>query len=322
MSNELMLKNKRVVITGGAGFIGSHLVDALQAMGNQVTVIDNLSSGKSENLRVNSNLTFIEGDVRDINLVKKITKKSDIIFHLAEYIPNSNYGPGHVIKYSVEDPYTNLDICVKGMLNILECAKQSTTKIVYTSTAAVYGEPFEIPVKETALPNPLSPYGVSKLAAESYCKVYSQMYDMPITIARLFNVYGPRQKKYVMYDILRKLKCDDSKLEILGNGDQQRDFIYVKDVVEGLITLSVIEEGCGNIYNMGTGISTSIKQLIECMINILDVNPIINFTDQTWKGDIYALIADTKKINDIGIFPKYGVKEGVKELIKWYYEQK
>jgi UDP-glucose 4-epimerase len=318
------LTNKRILVTGGAGFIGSHLVKRLLGLNNRVFVLDNLSSGRLENLPSHSKLlSFIMGDVRDLALVMKLTRKSDIVFHLAEFIPNTEQiGPGHVIKFSMEKPFVDFDICVMGTLNILEAARQSRAKIVFTSTAAVYGEPFENPVKETTPVAPISPYGASKLTAEIYCKLYSKTHDVPIIITRLFNVYGPGQRKYVMYDILSKLDENPTTLEMLGSSNHKRDFVYVNDVVDALILLGMKEEANGETFNLGTGISTSIGNVVTCVTKLLGVTPAISYTGSSWKGDIKVLVADITKLRGIGFRPKYSLERGITELVSWYLQSR
>jgi len=319
MSVNNSLKDKRVIVTGGAGFIGSHLVKKLLDSNNQVVVLDNLSSGIFENLPVHSQLTFINGDIRDSTLTKKLVENSDVIFHLAEFLPNTRqFGPGHVVKFSMENPFFDLDNCVRGTLNVLEAAKEANVKVVFTSSAAVYGDPVEVPIKETTPPNPVSCYGASKLAAETYCKVYSKTHNLPVVIVRLFNIYGPRQRKCVMHDVLSKLSKNPNALTMLGSGDQERDFVYVDDAVEGLILLSVKEEATGQIFNLGTGISTSIKEVLNHIVRILGAEPVVTYTGSSWKGDVGILVADSTKVRGIGFTPKYSVEQGIKEFVSWY----
>lgn len=319
MSVNKSLKDKRILVTGGAGFIGFHLVKRLLDLECQVIVLDNLSSGRLENIPVHSRLSFIKSDVRNFALVKKLTKNSDMIFHLAEFIPNTRQiGPGHVIKLSMKNPLLDLDICVRGTLNVLEAARQADAKIIFTSTAAVYGEPLESPVKETTPPNPVSCYGASKLAAETYCKLFNKTHGLPAVIVRLFNICGPRQRKYVMYDILSKLRKNPNTLTMLGSGSQERDFVYVNDAVDGLIFLSVKEEASGQTFNLGTGVSTSIKKVVTYITKILGMKPVVTYTGSSWKGDINILVADPTKLRRIGFAPKYTVEQGITEFVSWY----
>ena len=322
MSFADSIVGKRILITGGAGFIGSNLVERLLALNCQIIVLDNLSSGRIENLSLASRqLSFVSGDIRDLALVKNVTKKSDIVFHLAEFIPNTEQnGPGHVIKFSTRQPLVDLDVSVRGTVNLLESARQVRAKVVFASTAAVYGEPLESPIKETAPINPISPYGASKSAAEMYCRVFNRIYELPVVIARLFNVYGPRQRKYLMHDILLKLKKNPNSLAILGSGNQKRDFVFVNDAVEGLILLAALEESCGETFNLGTGVSTSVKRVVTCTTKILDVTPEIKYTGSSWKGDIKTLVADVTKIRKIGFIPRVSLLQGIRKFINWFQQ--
>ena len=317
--NDLMV-GKRVLVTGGAGFIGSHLVERLLHMNCEVVVLDNLSSGRLENLPLScKGLSFIRGDVRDFALVKKVAKNADIVFHLAEFIPNTEQeGPGHVVKFSMRNPVADLDVSVKGTLNVLEAAKQAHAKVVFCSTAAVYGEVIENPIKETTPANPISPYGASKASAEIYCKLYSRVHNLPVIIARLFNVYGPKQRKYLMYDVLLKLDKNSHTLTMLGSGNQKRDFIFVDDVVEALVLLSTKGESYGDIFNVGTGVSTPIKKVVSCITKILGVKPNVIYTGSSWKGDINILTADITKLKKMGFTPKHSLVQGIKKFVKWY----
>ena len=323
MGQKNSFQGKRVLVTGGAGFIGSHLVEKLLQLDGEVIVLDDLSSGSRNTLEANKRHTFIDGDIRDLSLLKKIVKDIDIIFHLAEFIPNTKQsGPGHIVKFSSINPFLDLDVSVRGTLNVLEAARDEKIKVVYTSTAAVYGEPKDIPIKETTPPNPTSPYGASKLSAEHYCGVYEKIHQLPVTIARLFNVYGPRQKKYVMFDTLLKLENKPDSLVMLGSGKHQRDFIYVQDVVEGLIILGTNEEANGQIFNIGTGVGTSIENMVDSILAVLNVNPVVTYTGSSWKGDIDILVSDSNKFKRFGFSPTYDLEQGLKELISWYFNSK
>jgi len=319
MSINNSLKDQRILVTGGAGFIGSHLVKRLLHLNSQVVVLDDLSSGSIENLPLHPRFSFIKGDVRNLALVKKLSKKSDIIFHLAEFIPNTEeIGPGHVIKFSVKNPFLDLDICVRGTINVLEAARQSDTKVIFTSSAAVYGNSRESSLNEIIPPDPLSPYGASKLAAETYCKLFNKTHDLAVAIVRLFNVYGPRQRKYVMHDLLSKLKGNPNTLTMLGSGNQERDFVYVKDAVDGLVFLSIKEEAIGQTFNLGTGVPTSIRKVVAYITKILGIKPVVKYTGSSWKGDINVLVADPTKLRRIGFTPKYSLEQGLKEFVSRY----
>jgi UDP-glucose 4-epimerase len=307
-----------VLVTGGAGFIGSHLVMKLINEGFNVTVLDDLSSGDKENIP-NKYVNFVYGDIRDADLVDKLVKKSDLVFHLAEYIPQtSNYGAGHVIKYSFERPLLEFDIGCRGTLIVLDKCREYEKKFVFTSSAAVYGESKKTLLREDSPTVPSSPYGASKLCAETYVKLYSQLYGVPSTILRLFNVYGPRQNKYVMHDVLVKLAKNPKKIELLGSGQEERDFIFINDVVDAIFFAANNQKCNKEIINVGTGIATSTKELIGLIIEMLDVSPDVTFAQTSWKGDVKKLIADISKIRKMDFEPKYTLAAGLKELINWH----
>jgi len=314
----LDLTEKRILVTGGAGFIGSHLVDELLSRGHEVAVLDNLSSGVRENLPSTKKLTFVKGDIRDVDTADKLVKDSDLVFHLAEFIPTTkSYGSGHVIKYSVDDPLQDFDVSAKGTLTVLNSAKKYQKKFVFTSTAAVYGGA-TVRLKETFSPRPISPYGASKLCAEEYVRLYSRIYQLPTSIVRLFNVYGPRQSKYVMYDLLLKLEKNPKKLEMLGTGEETRDFVYVKDAVNAILLVAQDKYATGQVYNVGSGKATRIKDAVTTILKTLNLNPKVSFQGSSWKGDAKTLTSDISKISRIGYKPKYSLKKGLQELIKWY----
>lgn len=305
------------LVIGGAGFIGSHLVEKLIDERKKVFVLDNLLSGSRGNIPKKS-VKFVHGDVRDAELVDNLVTKSDIVFHLAEYIPETRgYGVGHVIRYSVENPLLDFDVSCRGTLIVLEKAKKYKKKVVFTSSAAVYGEPETVPIKEETPALPSSPYGASKICAEVYARLYSQLYEVPTTILRLFNVYGPRQKKYVMHDILFKLTNNSEKLEVLGSGLEERDFIFVQDAVDALL-MARDPEFSGKIFNVGTGIATSIRELVRLILGILDIHPEVIFTQSSWEGDIKRLVADISRIRKMGFQPKYQLEKGLRALINWF----
>jgi len=314
---------RKALVTGGAGFIGSHLVEALLRSHNDVIVLDDLSTGTLQNLRFRSRqLKIIKGDVRNAELVKKLARKSDFIFHLAEFIPNTKQaGSGHVIKFSVDNPFEDLDICVRGTLNVLEAAKEANAGVLFTSTAAVYGDTARKPLRETTPVNPISPYGASKSAGEVYCKLYANLHGLDVKIVRLFNVFGPRQRKYIMYDILSRLEKNPRILKILGSGKHVRDFVYVGDVVKAIIFLSQKAEYSGEVFNVGTGVPTSMDEVARDIADLLNIEPRLEHTGSSWKGDIAYVVADVSKLRRAGIVPRYGLRSGLRKLIDWFQQQ-
>ena len=316
----MTLLKRKILVTGGAGFIGSSLVQKLVESKNEVIVLDNLSSGYESNLMGYSSVRFYNGDVRDENLVASLVKESDMIFHLAEFIPNTEkYGVGHVVKFSVENPLAEFDVSCRGTLTVLEKAKEYQKRLIFASTAAVYGEANTAYIKETDATLPISPYGASKLCAETYVKLYQRIYELPTTILRFFNVYGPKQRKYVMYDTLRKLAINPYELQVLGTGYEERDFIYVDDVIDALLMVAENEDTAGQIFNVGSGEATSLRDLVKTMLEVLALNPKIFFTNSSWKGNVKRLCADVTRISELGFKPKYQLHAGIESLTRWFF---
>ncbi len=303
----------KVLVTGGAGFIGYHLVDKLIEMDKDVTVIDNLSYGKRKNL--NKKARFIELDILDYDKLQEANREFDVIYHLAANATTRERAMGW------DDPIEDLRVNVLGTLNIFRSAVEgdSETKVIYASSAAVYGPPEYIPTDEDHPTNPVSPYGVSKLAGEKYALAYSHEYGIKTVIMRIFNTYGPRQPRYVMYDFLKKLKDNPEKLEVLGSGKQVRDYCYIEDTVEALLLAGEkIESGT---FNVAGGNPISIEDLAKLMLEILELkNTKIEFTQKSWRGDISTFTADASKLEKMGFNPKTNVKEGISKLIEYFNE--
>jgi UDP-glucose 4-epimerase len=318
-STKKLVEINSALVTGGAGFVGSHLVEKLANSGAQVTVLDNLSSGLRENIS-NKNVDFVCGDIRDSNLVDSLVQNVDIVFHLAEYIPETKkFGAGHVIKYSVENPLLDFDVSCLGSLTVLDKCRKYDKAIVFTSSAAVYGESGNESISEESQTMPSSPYGASKLCAEVYMVLYSNLYELPVTVLRFCNLYGPRQRKYLMYDILCKLRKNPKRLEILGTGFEQRDFIYVEDAVNAVLLAALSSKSSGSpIFNVGTGTSISIKETVTSMLGILGIAPEVTFSQSSWKGDIKKLSANVNKINQLGFKPEYSLRKGMTKTIEWF----
>jgi UDP-glucose 4-epimerase len=310
---------ERVLVTGGAGFIGSHLVDELVDCGTQkVIVLDNLSSGHIENIRRCRSVQFVQGDISNIVLVERLVKKVDTVFHLAEYIPETKkYGPGHVIKYSSENPLGDFDVNTRGTLIVLNAARRYKRKLIFASTAAVYGNAGLKTISEDCKPEPLSPYGAAKLSAEIYVNLFFRQYNVPTVVVRFFNVYGPRQRKYVMYDLLSKILSRPRSLEVLGSGKRERDFIFVQDAVNALLLLATRPEAQGDVFNVGTGKATLISKIAELLLQILDIDLKIRYSGSSWTGDLDSIVADTRRINSLGFRPKFSLEEGLERLVSW-----
>jgi UDP-glucose 4-epimerase len=302
-----VIRMNNILITGGAGFIGSHLAEKL-ARKNNVVILDNFQAGSRENLQhVIERVKIVQGDIRDSATVNDTAAESNIIFHLAA---NAS------VPSSVQDPRYDFETNALGTLNVLEAARKYDVKnVVYASSAAVYGEPEYLPMDENHPTRPISPYGVSKLAGEHMGTVYKEVYGLNFSAVRIFNTYGPRQPRYVMYDLLKKLKLNPSELEVLGTGGQVRDYCYVSDMVDALMLVAQKGEG---IYNVAGGIPTSVREVAEFLVSKISPHTRIVYTGTSWKGDVQVLTADIQKIRTLGFDPKVSLHEGIQELITWF----
>jgi UDP-glucose 4-epimerase len=315
----MLLNNKKIIVTGGAGFLGSHLVDKLVGLGAKVFVIDNLSFGKET--YINKKAYFVKADVRDYNAIKTVIKDADLVYHLAAVATTKESAMGW------KDPLTDYEVNAIGTLNIFRAIVDLDIDpiVVYTSSAAVYGNPKYLPIDEDDPTDPISPYGVSKLAGEKYAQAYHQQYGVKSIILRIFNTYGPRQPRYVMLDLLRKIKENPFELEVLGTGEQIRDYCYISDVVDALILVAETNASIGETFNVASGISVSIKELVERILEVLDLKgkTKVYFTGKSWKGDIDKLVADISKIRKkIQFKPKINLNEGLIKLKDWFFHKK
>ena len=301
-----MIRGRNVLVTGGAGFIGSHLVDRLKDECN-VTAFDNISTGKEKNIP--DGVIFVKGDLNDRDIVKKTIDEMEIevIFHI---------GANASVPNSVENPVYDFDTNALGTFNVLRSSLDSdVSKVVYASTAAVYGEPVYTPIDERHPLHPISPYGASKLAGERYGFAFKETYGLDFAAVRIFNTYGPRQPRYVMYDFIQKLRTNPRLLEVLGTGEQIRDYCYVSDMVDGF--LRIFEHGSG-VYNASGGNPVSIKELAELMVSIISPEAEILYGGKTWAGDVNTLYSDITRIRKVGFDPKVGFEEGVRRMIEWF----
>ncbi len=307
----MSLQGSRILVTGGAGFIASHLVDLLVEQGAHVVVLDDLSAGKKENLaQVAKEIEFIHGSVLDTELVDRSVVGCRFVFNFA-----ANADVPRSVKHPDIDFHTN---CV-GMFNILTSARQhEVERTMQASTAAVYGEPTYTPMDENHPLLPISPYGASKLGAESLGLAYHHTYGLPFTPLRIFNTYGPRQPRYVIYDLFRKIQRDPHHLEVLGTGAQVRDYCYVTDTAAAFLALALDPKADGQVYNIAGGHPVSIKELVAMILTTLGLdNTEVTYTGQSWPGDITRLIADLEKTKTTGFQPTVALEEGLHNFAEW-----
>ncbi|MBC7100999.1 SDR family oxidoreductase [Methanothermobacter tenebrarum] len=310
------MKDKNVIVTGGLGFIGSHLTDRLLENGNKVTVIDDCSTGSINNLTMkdHENLKIIKGSITNLDL-EKIFKGKDYIFHQAALAS---------VEESIKNPIKCHEINATGTLKILQAAKKcNIIKVLHASTSAVYGDNPNIPLNENENPKPLSPYAASKVSAESYCHVYTQCYGLKTVSLRYFNVFGPRQNPKLEYAavIPRFINAilSGERPIIYGNGNQTRDFIYVEDIVEANLLLA--ESKFTGPVNIATGESITINKLLELIEDILDVDIKPIYHDPR-PGDIIESRADIGLLKSLGFKKITKLKSGLEKTIEWYKEEK
>jgi UDP-glucose 4-epimerase len=301
-----------VLVTGGAGFIGSHLVEHMLAAGNAVRVLDNLSTGKRENLPAHTQLEFVQGDIRDRDLVFKSVRGMDAIVHLAAVAS---------VQASVDDPTgthaTNFD----GTLLLLEAARhEHVRRLLYASSAAVYGDNTRLPLVEDEILNPLSPYAADKLAGEYYLRFYHANFGIETTAFRFFNVFGPRQDPSSPYSGVVSIFIDrvtrGEPVTIFGDGQQTRDFVYVGDLVKLLMHALTRAEAVGQVINIGRGIQCSLLELLETLEKLTG-KPVARRFEAARLGDIVHSCADISRlVRLLGKAPETDIATGLGAILR------
>ena len=306
------MKNKKILITGGAGFIGSHIVDEL-INDNEITIIDNLTTGSIKNLKYpeHDNLNFIKGDIRKINF-NDLTSGTDYVFHLAAMAS---------VPLSIEKPKECNDINVNSTIKLLKSAVENDVKkIVFSSSSAVYGKNRNLPLKETEMPMPTSPYAASKASCELYLKTFHESYGLDYTALRYFNVFGPRQDKNSLYSavipnfISALLK--GKQAEIYGDGEQTRDFVYIGDITRA--NINACKSDYNGIINIASGKKMTINRLYEIVKNTLgsDLEP--KYLSER-PGDIKHSLADTNNMEKIDLkIDSSNFENQLIETVNWF----
>jgi len=301
----------KILVTGGAGFIGSNVVDTLVKEGHEVTVVDNLSTGKEEN--INPEVKFYNIDLLDIESLEFVFRefKPDVVNHHAAQID---------VRKSVEDPAFDAETNIIGSINLFELSiNYGVRRIIFSSTGgALYGELENLPASEDTPIEPLSPYGVAKYCAENYLNYFKRLYGVERVILRYANVYGPRQDQLGEAGVVAIFTGKTLKGEkpvIYGDGNQTRDYIYVEDVVEANILALNGKEG---FYNIGTGRETSVNELINVFSNVLGKEIKPEYVPPR-KGEVYRISLDGEKAKrELGFTPKFTIEEGIRKTIEWY----
>ncbi len=307
----------KILITGGAGFLGSHLCEKYVNEGHTVVCLDNFSTGDLQNVRsliANKNFKIIRGDIRDVALLEKVVPGCDAVFHLAAQI--------HVDK-SLTEPKLTYDVNVLGTLNVLELSRlHDVGKVIFASSSEVYGSAQMTPMPETHPLDAPHPYGASKVAADRMCYAYHQTYGMPVYITRCFNMYGPKQKDFGyggVISIFTRRVMNNMPPIIYGTGEQTRDYLYVKDAVKAYdLILKSKNKIAGIPINFGTGKDLKIKHIAETIIKLLgkDLKP-VHVTPRP--GEVEHLIADISRAKELlGFKTDYTFEQGIKEFIEWY----
>lgn len=304
----------RVVVTGGAGFIGSHLVSALADRGDEVRVLDDLSTGYRANLDDRAEL--FAGDIADETLVRRAVEGAELVFHQAAH---------RAVLRSVEQPLATDTANVHGTLNVLKAAADAgVRRVVYASSSSVYGDTTSFPTAEAAPTRPRSPYAVTKLAAEHYCRVFAELYGLETVALRYFNVYGPRQRADSAYAAVVPLFIDalrrDEAPVIHGDGNQRRDFTYIDDVVAANLAAAGAPGGIcsGQVYNIAGGGAHSVLDILNILGQILGVAPTPVHIESRC-GDVRRTEADVAAARrDLGHVARTGFKEGLGRTVDWF----
>jgi len=301
----------KIMVTGGAGFIGSHIVDRLMKEGNEVVVYDNLSSGKMEFIEHHMNnekFTFIEADLLNFEKLRESVKDIDIIYHVAA-------NPD--VKLGAQDTKVHFEQNVKATYNLLEAMRINDVEdIIFTSTSTVYGEANVIPTPEDYGPLvPISLYGASKLAAEAFIMSYSHTFGMKAVIYRFANIVGPRSTHGVIYDFIMKLKRNPKELEILGDGTQTKSYLYVEDCVDAIVFGYKNRKKDVEIFNIGSEDWINVRRIADIVVEEMGLkNVSYRFTGgkRGWKGDVPKMLLSIEKIKDYGWKPKHNSEESVR----------
>ena len=310
-----LIKGKRFIVTGGAGFIGSNIVIELVKNNNEVVVIDNLLTGKFNNLSgVMDQIRFVEGDIQDLDLLKREFIDIDYVLHQAA-LPS--------VPRSVDDPIASNQNNVDGTLNVLVAARDAEVKrVVYAASSSAYGNSPSLPKKEDMKPDPLSPYAITKLVGEQYCKVFYELYGLETVSLRYFNVFGPHQDPNSQYaavipKFITAMLNDESPV-IFGDGEQSRDFTYIQNNVDANLLACEVTGVAGKMFNIASGERISLNELVAMLKKILGkkIEPVYK---EPRPGDVKHSLADITLAREIlGYKPRYGFEDGLKKTVEWF----
>lgn len=312
-----MLTNYDVLVTGGAGFIGSNLVDKLLELGNRVTSYDNFDKyyldkeKNAQHLAKNKHFKSVNADVLDYETLMQSIKGVEFVFHLAAQ-------PG--VRFSMEHPTKTTRVNVLGTLNVLKAAKEAGVKmVVFASTSSVYGEAKVLPIDEEHPTEPISIYGASKLAAEKYCQVFNDQLGLPVVMLRYHTVYGPRQRPDMAFHKWIKSYFEHKPIIIYGDGTQSRDFTFINDIVQGTIRAAEVEDIEGEIFNLGGGSKVTVNDAVQLLLKELDQETAQVVYESAKLGDVsdtHASIEKARKMLDFN--PTTRLQDGLKRYVEWY----
>jgi len=313
----MKLEECKVLVTGGAGFVGSHLSDALLKKGCKITILDNLRTGFMENIHHLldcKEVDFVQGDVRDYETCLKAVEGIELIFHEAAQINPA---------LAVENPFYDFEVNALGTLNLLEAARRKNVRKFVSASTNVYGNPRYLPIDEDHPIGLLSPYAAAKLSGEAYCIVYNSTYGINTVRLRYTNVYGPRQRatksESGVIPIFIERVLNGKPLVIYGDGEQTRDFVYVSDVVKANILVAENKKCNGEVFNVGYGKETSIKVIAQLILKVAGREDLTSIHGPPRAADFRRCKVSLKKIrNTVGFNPKVPLEEGLKKTINWW----
>lgn len=311
-----VVKEARLLVTGGGGFIGSHLVERLLRDGHEVRVLDNFATGRRSNLIPFAGVELLEGDIQSYERVHNAVRGCEVVFHLAA-LPS--------VPRSIQDPLTSNASNITGVLNVLLAARdEGVRRVVYASSSSVYGRNPSLPKSEHHEPMPISPYAVAKLAGEGYCRSFSEVFGLEAVAIRYFNVFGPRQDPLSQYaavipNFITALLAGEPPV-IYGDGEQSRDFTYVENVVDANLLAAQAEGVAGRVYNVACGDRITLNELFTELRSLIDarVDPVFA-PDRA--GDVRHSHADiTRARDELGYEPRVGLREGLASTVEHYRE--
>lgn len=310
----------RILVTGGAGFIGSHLCEALSGRGDRVTILDNFNdfyapAVKRANVASLEGVRLVEGDVRDAELLRRVFAQGgfDAVVHLAAMAG---------VRPSLADPLLYEDVNVRGTLILMEEIRQRpATRFVFASSSSVYGGNERVPFRETDdIPRPISPYAATKRAGELFAYTYHHLYGVPTTCLRFFTVYGPRQRPEMAIHRFVRATLASQPIPFFGDGTSRRDYTYIDDIVDGVVRSIDRCEGY-EIYNLGESQTTSLEELVECIGDACGRNPVLDRLPMQ-PGDVQITYADVDKARErLGYQPRTPVREGLERFVAWFRER-